>query len=45
VTESPDDQIIVAVRRGSDETARWWLQPEDSGWQIAPRSPKTSKTT
>ncbi len=29
------DQIIVSVRLGADETARWWLQPEESGWQIA----------
>ena len=35
MTDSPNDQIIVAVRRGTDETARWWLQPEESGWQIA----------
>ncbi len=35
MTDSPDDQIIVAVRRGTDETARWWLQPEESDWQIA----------
>ena len=35
MTESPDDQIIVSVRRGPDETASWWLQPEESGWQIA----------
>jgi len=35
VTDSPDDQIIVAVRGGTDETARWWLQPEESCWQIA----------
>ena len=30
-----DDQIIVAVRRGPDETAGWRLQPEESSWQIA----------
>ena len=30
-----DDEIIVAVRQGPDETARWWLQPEEAGWQIA----------
>ena len=30
-----DDQIIVTVRLGVDETARWWLQPEESSWQIA----------
>ncbi|MCY3923237.1 MAG: hypothetical protein OXG27_12720 [Chloroflexi bacterium] len=35
MTDSPNDQIIVAVRRGSDETACWWLQPEESSWQIA----------
>ena len=35
MTDSPDDQIIVAVRRGSDETARWWLQRQQSSWQIA----------
>ncbi len=35
MTESSDDQIIVSVRRGADETARWWLQPEEAGWQIA----------
>ncbi|MCY3587887.1 MAG: hypothetical protein OXH40_04255 [Chloroflexi bacterium] len=35
MTDSPDDQIIVAVRRGSDETARWWLQRPQSDWQIA----------
>ena len=35
MTESSDDQIIVSVRRGLDETAGWWLQPEESGWQIA----------
>lgn len=32
---SDDEQIIVAVRRGADETARWRLQPEQSSWQIA----------
>ena len=32
---SDDDQIIVTVKRGPDETARWWLQPEESSWQIA----------
>ena len=30
-----DDQIIVTVRLGIDETARWLLQPEQSSWQIA----------
>ena len=34
-TPPGDDQIIVAVRRGLDESARWRLQPEESGWQIA----------
>ena len=32
---SDDDQIIVTVQRGPDETARWWLQPQESSWQIA----------
>jgi hypothetical protein len=32
---SEDDRIIVTVRRGPDETARWWLQPQESSWQIA----------
>ena len=36
MTDSPtDEQIIVTVRRGPDETARWWLQPQESSWQIA----------
>ena len=36
MTATPDDdQIIVTVRRGPDETARWWLQPQQSSWQIA----------
>ena len=35
MTESTDDQIIVSVRRGADETARRRLQPQESGWQIA----------
>lgn len=30
-----DDQIIVSVRLGPDETARWRLQPQEAGWQIA----------
>ena len=34
-TPSAEDEIIVTVRCGLDETARWWLQPEESGWQIA----------
>ncbi len=32
---SEDDEIIVTVRLGVDETARWLLQPEESSWQIA----------
>ena len=36
MTEAPDDnEIIVTVRLGIDETARWWLQPQQSSWQIA----------
>ncbi len=36
MTEAPDDnEIIVTVRQGPDETARWWLQPQQSSWQIA----------
>ena len=36
MSDSPnDDRIIVTVHHGEDETARWWLQPEESGWQIA----------
>ena len=36
MTDSPtDERIIVTVRRGPDETALWWLQPQESGWQIA----------
>ena len=34
-TPTADDEIIVTVRLGLDETARWWLQPQESGWQIA----------
>ena len=34
-TPSADDEIIVTVRCGPDETARWWLQPQEAGWQIA----------
>ncbi len=30
-----DNEIIVTVRLGIDETARWWLQPQQSSWQIA----------
>ena len=29
------DEIIVTVRQGLDETARWWLQRPQSDWQIA----------
>ena len=36
MTGSPnDDRIIVTVHHGEDETARWWLQPQESSWQIA----------
>ncbi len=36
MTEAPDDnEIIVTVHRGPDETARWWLQPQEASWQIA----------
>ncbi len=36
MTDSPtNDQIVVTVRLGADETARWWLQPQQSSWQIA----------
>ncbi len=36
MTDSPnDEQIIVTVHHGEDETATWWLQPEESCWQIA----------
>ncbi len=35
MTGSDDNEIIVTVRLGLDETARWWLQPQESGWQIA----------
>ena len=36
MTEAPDDnEIIIAVRLGIDETASWRLQPEESSWQIA----------
>ncbi len=34
MTEPSDDQIIVSVRRGPDETARRRLQPEESVWRI-----------
>ncbi len=32
---SDNDEIIVTVRLGADETYRWWLQPQQSSWQIA----------
>ena len=35
MTSASDDQIIVAVSRGEDETARWRLQPQEACWQIA----------
>jgi len=35
VTDSDDNEIIVTVRVGLDETARWWLQRAQSDWQIA----------
>ncbi|GEM_PF-733351 len=35
MTEASDEQIIISVRLGADETCRWWLQPPESGWQIA----------
>jgi len=34
-TPSDDNEIIVTVRQGLDETARWWLQRPQSSWQIA----------
>jgi len=30
-----DDEIIITVRLGLNETARWWLQRPQSSWQIA----------
>ncbi len=39
-----DDQIVITVQRGQDETAGWLLQPQESAGR-SPRSPKTSKTT
>jgi hypothetical protein len=30
-----DDEIIVSVRLGIDETARWLLHPQEASWQIA----------
>ena len=33
--DGPDDEIIVTVRVGLDESARWRLQPQESSWQIA----------
>ena len=35
MTDTDDNEIIVTVRHGLDETARWWLQPQEAGWQIA----------
>ena len=35
MTDSDDNEIIVTVRQGLDETARWWLQRPESSWQIA----------
>ena len=35
MTDSDDNEIIVTVRVGLDETARWWLQRPQSDWQIA----------
>ncbi|MYB20898.1 MAG: hypothetical protein F4Y29_00015 [Chloroflexi bacterium] len=35
MTDSDDNEIIVTVRQGPDETARWWLQRPQSDWQIA----------
>ncbi|MDE2744733.1 MAG: hypothetical protein OXI41_01935 [Chloroflexota bacterium] len=35
MTDSPDNEIIVTVRQGPDETARWWLQRPQSDWQTA----------
>ena len=35
MTDSDDNEIIVTVRQGLDETARWWLQRPQSSWQIA----------
>ena len=35
MTDSDDYEIIVSVRQGPDETARWWLQPAEASWQIA----------
>ncbi len=35
MTEASDDQTIVSVRRGPEETARWRLQPEESVWRIS----------
>ncbi len=32
---SDEDQIIVTVKRGPDETAGWWLQSDEASWQIA----------
>jgi len=35
MTDADDNEIIVTVRQGLDETARWWLQRPQSSWQIA----------
>ena len=35
MTGSDDNEIIVTIRQGLDETARWRLQPEEASWQIA----------
>jgi len=35
VTDSDDNEIVVTVRVGLEETARWWLQRPQSDWQIA----------
>ena len=35
MTEASDDQIIVTVQRGAEETACRLLQPQESCWQIA----------
>ncbi|MYA00629.1 MAG: hypothetical protein F4Y35_02470 [Chloroflexi bacterium] len=35
MTDSDDNEIIVTVRLGPDETARWWLQRPQTDWQIA----------
>lgn len=35
MTDPDDNEIIVTVRVGLDETACWWLQRPQSDWQIA----------